>query len=105
VSFDPSRRIVFTGAAGGIGTMTRPLLASLYPGLVLSDRVQPANLLASETFVAADLTKPAEVAALVKGRTASSISAGTRSRARGTRSSMPISSAATTCSRQRARRA
>jgi len=23
---DPSRRIVFTGAAGGIGTMIRPLL-------------------------------------------------------------------------------
>lgn len=64
---DPNRRIVFTGAAGGIGTMTRPLLAKLYPGLVLSDRVTPANLLASETFVAADLTKPDEVAALVKG--------------------------------------
>ncbi len=66
-ALDPSRRIVFTGAAGGIGTMTRPLLAKLYPGLVLSDRVKPANLLPSEKFVAADLTKPAEVAALVKG--------------------------------------
>lgn len=64
---DPSRRIVFTGAAGGIGTMTRPLLARLYPGLVLSDKVKPANLLPSETFVAADLTRPDEVAALVKG--------------------------------------
>ncbi|MBS0550743.1 MAG: NAD(P)-dependent oxidoreductase [Proteobacteria bacterium] len=64
---DPSRRIVFTGAAGGIGTMTRPLLAKLYPGLVLSDRVKPKDLLPSETFVAADLTKPDEVAALVKG--------------------------------------
>ena len=64
---DPNRRIVFTGAAGGIGTMTRPLLAKLYPGLVLSDRVTPANLLPSETFVAADLTKPDELAALVKG--------------------------------------
>jgi len=29
---DKSRRIVFTGAAGGIGTMTRPLLAKLYSG-------------------------------------------------------------------------
>jgi uronate dehydrogenase len=28
---DGSRRIVFTGAAGGIGTMIRPLLAPLYP--------------------------------------------------------------------------
>jgi uronate dehydrogenase len=66
-ALEASRRIVYTGAAGGIGTMTRPLLAKLYPGLVLSDRVEPANLLPSETFVGADLTKPAEVAALVKG--------------------------------------
>ena len=63
---DKSRRILFTGAAGGIGTMIRPLLARLYPGLVLSDKVKPANLLASETFVAADLSKPDEVAAAVK---------------------------------------
>ena len=66
-SFDRSRRILFTGAAGGIGTMIRPLLAQHYPGLVLSDKVKPANLMASETFVAADLTKPEEVAAAVKG--------------------------------------
>jgi uronate dehydrogenase len=64
---DRSRRIVFTGASGGIGTMTRPLLARLYPGLVLSDRVPPPNLQPGETFVAADLTKPEEVAAAVKG--------------------------------------
>lgn len=64
---DKSRRIVFTGAAGGIGTMTRPLLATLYPGLVLSDRVKPKELLPAETFVPADLTRPDEVAALVKG--------------------------------------
>ena len=31
-SFDRSRRILFTGAAGGIGTMIRPLLAQHYPG-------------------------------------------------------------------------
>ncbi len=66
-SLDPARRIVYTGAAGGVGTMTRLLLAKLYPGLVLSDRVKPANLLPSEKFEAADLTKPEEVAALVKG--------------------------------------
>ncbi|MBM3648374.1 MAG: NAD(P)-dependent oxidoreductase [Alphaproteobacteria bacterium] len=62
-----SKRIVLTGAAGGIGTMIRPLLAPLYPGLVLSDRVAPPNLLAAETFIAADLTKPDEVAAAVEG--------------------------------------
>lgn len=62
-----ARRIVFTGAAGGIGTMIRPLLAPLYPGLVLSDKVKPKDLLASESFIAADLTRPDEVAAAVKG--------------------------------------
>ncbi len=66
-ALDRSRRIVFTGAAGGIGTMTRPLLAKLYPGLVLSDRVAPPDLLANETFVAADLTRPEEVAAALRG--------------------------------------
>ena len=64
---DKSRRIVFTGAAGGIGTMTRPLLAKRYPGLVLSDRVAPKDLQPGETFVKADLTKPDEVAAAVAG--------------------------------------
>lgn len=62
-----ARKILFTGAAGGIGTMIRPMLAKLYPGLVLSDRVEPKDLLPTETFVAADLTKPDEVAAAVKG--------------------------------------
>ena len=64
---EKARRVVFTGAAGGIGTMTRPLLARLYPGLVLSDKVKPKNLLPGETFVKADLTRPDQVAALVKG--------------------------------------
>jgi len=64
---DKSRRIVLTGAAGGIATMIRPLLAPLYPGLVLSDRVPPKGLRPSETFAAAELTKPGEVAAAVKG--------------------------------------
>src|SRR6516162_6343682 len=66
-ALDKSRRIVFTGAAGGIGTMTRPLLAKLYPGLVLSDKKKPKNLLPGETFVKADLTRPDQVAALVEG--------------------------------------
>ena len=66
-ALDTSRRIVFTGASGGIGTMTRPLLAKLYPGLVLSDRVEPKDLQPGETFVKADLTRPDEVAAAVRG--------------------------------------
>lgn len=64
---DRSRRIVFTGAAGGVGTMIRPLLSRLYPGLVLTDRVAPADLRADETFVPADLTRADEVAAAVRG--------------------------------------
>ncbi|MFO1080180.1 MAG: NAD(P)-dependent oxidoreductase [Reyranellaceae bacterium] len=63
----PARRIVFTGAAGGIGGMIRPLLAAHYPGLVLSDRVAPADLQPGERFVAADLTRPDEVAAALEG--------------------------------------
>ena len=64
---DDTRKIVFTGAAGGIGTMIRPLLAPLYPGLVLSDKTRPANLLPGETFVAADLGKPEEVGHALEG--------------------------------------
>lgn len=66
-ALDTSRRIVFTGAAGGIGSMIRPLLAPLYPGLVLSDRVAPANLQTGETFVPCDLTRPDEVAKALEG--------------------------------------
>ncbi len=66
-ALDRSRRVVFTGAAGGIGTMIRPLLAADYPGLVLSDRVRPGDLRPDETFVAADLTRPDEVANVLKG--------------------------------------
>jgi uronate dehydrogenase len=62
-----TRRILITGAAGGIGTMIRPLLTPLYPALVLSDRLAPKNLSAGETFIAADLTKADEVAAAVRG--------------------------------------
>ena len=47
--------------------MTRPLLAALYPGLVLSDRVPPPELKPGETFEPADLTRPDEVARLVRG--------------------------------------
>jgi uronate dehydrogenase len=64
---DRARRIVFTGAAGGIGTMTRLLLGKLYPGLVLTDRVVPPHLRENEKFVAADLANAEDVAAAVKG--------------------------------------
>lgn len=61
------QRVLMTGAAGGIGTHMRRLLKPIYPGLVLSDMKRPKNLGADETFVAADLTKPAEIEAACKG--------------------------------------
>jgi uronate dehydrogenase len=64
---DRNHKIVLTGAAGGVGTMIRPLLAKVYPGLVLSDRVEPADLLPTEKFVAADLADPDRLAALFEG--------------------------------------
>ena len=99
-----ARRIVFTGASGGIGTMIRPLLAPLYPGLVLSDKVEPKDLLPSR-----DRSSPPTSPSPTRWRppsrapTASSISAATRSKGRGTRSCRPTSSAATISSRRRAR--
>jgi uronate dehydrogenase len=55
------KRVLMTGAAGGVGTMLLPLLRGLYPELRLSDMRTPAALAAGDNFVAADLTKIAEV--------------------------------------------
>ena len=48
--------VLITGAAGGIGSRMRQLLKGIYPRLILSDRVTPANLTSDEEFIAADLT-------------------------------------------------
>jgi uronate dehydrogenase len=56
-----------TGAAGGIGTHMRRLLKPIYAGLVLSDMKHPENLGADESFIPADLTKPAEIEAACQG--------------------------------------
>jgi uronate dehydrogenase len=61
------KRILVTGAAGGIGTSMRKLLPPVYPEVVFSDIAEPKDLQASETFIKADLTKPDEVAKAVKG--------------------------------------
>jgi len=61
------RRILLTGAAGDIGTRLRALLPPIYPDLVLSDRVAPADLKPSETFIPADLTNPSAIAELCEG--------------------------------------
>jgi uronate dehydrogenase len=64
----PPRRILLTGAAGGVGTRLRPLLGAVYGPIRLSDIVEPAGALApGETFVRADLADPSQVRAMVEG--------------------------------------
>ena len=60
-------KILLTGAAGGIGTMIRPLLLKAYPQVLLSDLTEPADLQPGETFVRADLARFDEVASLMNG--------------------------------------
>jgi hypothetical protein len=72
--------ILITGAAGDVGGRLRKLLKGVYPRIRLSDIRKPANLAADEDFIAADLAD--------------------YSQDRGMRSTKPISSAATTCSRR-----
>ncbi|MBS0240863.1 MAG: NAD(P)-dependent oxidoreductase [Proteobacteria bacterium] len=55
------KRVLMTGAAGGIGTSMRTLLPKVYPDLVLSDHKPLADLRPGERFVAADLTNLDEV--------------------------------------------
>jgi uronate dehydrogenase len=61
------KRVLMTGAAGGVGTMLTPLLRGIYPELRLSDIRTPQALTAGDAFVAADLTKPAEVERICDG--------------------------------------
>lgn len=61
------KRVLMTGAAGGVGTFLRKLLPAVYPGLILSDMVEPKDLGPGETFIRADLTKPDEVAEACAG--------------------------------------
>jgi uronate dehydrogenase len=61
------KKVLITGAAGGIGGRLRKLLKGVYPELVWSDLRKPADLAADETFLAADITDPAAVAKIVAG--------------------------------------
>jgi uronate dehydrogenase len=60
-------KILVTGAAGGIGTSLRKLLKGKYPGIRWSDIKKPDNLATDEEFMAADLSKMAEVEKIVAG--------------------------------------
>jgi uronate dehydrogenase len=61
------RKVLLTGASGGIGTRLRKLLRPLYPELILSDLKTPADLLPGETFVLADLADFSAVRRAVEG--------------------------------------
>jgi uronate dehydrogenase len=61
------KRVLLTGAAGGVATMIRPLLAGVYRDIVLSDLKEPANLAPHETFIPADLTRIDQVERACEG--------------------------------------
>jgi uronate dehydrogenase len=61
------KRVLLTGAAGGVGTRLRRLLKPIYPELRLSDIRTPPDLAADEPFVAANLADMAQVEAAVDG--------------------------------------
>jgi uronate dehydrogenase len=61
------KRVLITGASGGVGGRLRRLLRGVYPALRLSDLKRPADLQGEEEFVAADLADPAAVEKIVAG--------------------------------------
>jgi uronate dehydrogenase len=61
------RRILLTGAAGGIATVVRPVLRELAEAVVLTDHVDVPALAPSERFVRAGLEDPAPWPALAAG--------------------------------------
>jgi uronate dehydrogenase len=60
-------KVVMTGAAGGVGTMTRPHLVGAFDQVVVSDRRAITELHEGETFVQADLTDMAAMERLLEG--------------------------------------
>ena len=61
------KKVLVTGAAGGIGTSLRKLLKGVYPSIRWSDIKTPDNLGADEEFVAAELANMAQVEKIVAG--------------------------------------
>ncbi|MDB4915730.1 MAG: hypothetical protein JWM95_3374 [Gemmatimonadetes bacterium] len=54
-AFAPPLRVLVTGAAGGVATLVRPYLRTMFPLLVLTDQHPVTDLAAGEQFVRADL--------------------------------------------------
>lgn len=64
----PARdRVVITGAAGAIGSALRTRLARRFANLLLTDRRIPADARPEENWIAADITDPAALNALMRG--------------------------------------
>src|SRR5258706_3909667 len=61
------RKVLMTGASGGVGTRLRTLLKPIYPELILSDLKAPEDLHPDETFIAADLSHIEEIEAALTG--------------------------------------
>jgi uronate dehydrogenase len=61
------KRVLLTGAAGGVARRLRRLLAPVYPELRLTDIAPPPDLAPGERFVRADLSVLDEVEATVEG--------------------------------------
>jgi len=61
------KTVLLTGAAGGVGSRLRALLAGVYPDFRLSDVVDVAGLAPGERFVRADLADLAAVERLLEG--------------------------------------
>ena len=61
------KKLLMTGAAGGVATKLRPFLSAIAETVVLSDVAEPADLAPHETFAACDLGDAAAVARLFDG--------------------------------------
>jgi len=61
------KKVLVTGAAGGIGTRLRTLLRGVYPSIRWSDIRKPDGLKPDEEFVEADISDYAAVEKLVAG--------------------------------------
>jgi uronate dehydrogenase len=61
------KKVLLTGAAGGVAQMLRPLLVARYRNIVLSDRTVVTDLVDGESFILADLSDPASLAGALKG--------------------------------------
>lgn len=61
------KRVLLTGATGGIGSRLRRMLKPIYSDLILSDLKPPVDLQPDETFIAADLSRADEVEKAMQG--------------------------------------